>query len=300
MTEIFRTPVLIPADGTLLAGRLHRNVADLGEPQPGIVVSGSCLTVKEQMADLYAARLAAIGYTVLTFDFAGWGESGGGLSQVELPLRKAADIVAATEFLRSLSCVSGNRVGYLAICASAMYASAAIDGGAPVAALASIAGWFHDTATVSAFYGGPAGVADRISRAVAALGRYDATGGLTFVPAYDEGNDRAGMFFHMDYYANPARGRVPQWRNEMSEISWLYWLTFDGLGAARRLELPALFVHGDECALPDNLKQVHAAARGPKELVWHPGFQADFYDRPDLVELAVAAADAHYRRYLEV
>ncbi|WP_423605256.1 alpha/beta hydrolase [Sphingomonas sp. MS122] len=300
MTEIFRTPVLIPAEGGLLAGRLHRNVADLLAPQPGIVASGSWLTVKEQMADGYAAALAARGYTVLTFDFAGWGESGGGLPQVELPLRKASDIVAATQFLRSLSCVRGGEVGYLAICASAMYACAAIDRGAPIGALASVAGWFHDTATVSAFYGGPVGVADRIGRAAAAVERFRETGDHSLVPAYDEGNDRAGMFIHMDYYASPLRGRIPAWRNEMSEISWLHWLTFDGLRAARSLELPTLFVHGDECALPENLKQIHAAAQGPKELVWQPGFQVDFYDRPDLVELAVAAADTHYRRYLGV
>ena len=298
MTEIFRTPVLIPANGGLLAGRLHRNVPDLLEPQPGIVASGSWLTVKDQMAGGYAAELAARGYTVLTFDFAGWGESGGGLAQTELPLHKAADIVAATGFLRSLSCVRGDEVGYLAICASGMYACAAIERGAPIGALASVAGWFHDTATVAPFYGGPAGIADRIGRATEAIARYRETGDLSLVPAYDEGNEQAGMFIHMDYYASPARGRLPAWDNTMSEISWLYWLTFDGLGAGRRLELPTLFVHGDECALPENLKQVHAGARGPKELVWQPGFQVDFYDRPDLVGLAVEAADAHYRRYL--
>ncbi len=299
MTQpIFQTPILIPAEGTLLVGRLHRNVDNLTDPQPGVVASGSWLTVKEQMADFYATRLAALGYTVLTFDFAGWGESDGGLRQTELPMRKIADIIAVARFLRTLSCVRGDRIGYLAICASAMYASAAIELGAPIGAFATVAGWFHDTPTVSPFYGGAAGVALRLARAKEALRRFKAGGDLSLVPAYDEGNDRAGMFLHMDYYANPTRGRIPAWRNEMSEITWLYWLTFNGLRSAEKLSVPTLFVHGDECALPDNVKRIHKAMKGPKTLLWRPGFQVDFYDRPDLVELAIPAADEHFRNAL--
>jgi hypothetical protein len=118
------------------------------------------------------------------------------------------------------------------------------------------------------------------------------------VPAYEEGNERAGMFFHLDYYANPARGAIPQWRNEMSEMTWLYWLTYDGLTSAQRLRVPTLFVHGDECALPENVKRIHSRMPGPGTLVWEKGFQVDFYDRPDLVGLAVKAADGHFRATL--
>jgi dienelactone hydrolase len=202
---IHRYPVLIPADGALLAGRIHRNTDDPTEPQPGVVVSGSWLTVKEQMADLYAGQLAARGYTVLTFDFRGFGGSDGRPRQTEMPLRKIADIVSATRFLRSLACVRGDRVGYLAVCASAMYAAAAVEAGAPIGALASVAGWFHDAASVAPFYGGPAGVAARLERARQAHERFLATGELAMVPAYEEGNELAGMFIPMDYYAAGRR-----------------------------------------------------------------------------------------------
>jgi fermentation-respiration switch protein FrsA (DUF1100 family) len=291
---IYETPVLIPADGLQLAGRLYRNVDDLLQPQPGIVTSGSWLTVKEQMAHRYATELAALGYTVLTFDFAGWGQSAGEPRQTEIPLRKAADIAAAARFLRSLSCVRGNEVGYVAVCASAMYAAVAIELGAPIAVLSNVAGWFHDSASVAAYYGGEAGVRARLASAQKALTRYVSSRDLVTVPAYDQGNEKAGMFIELDYYANPARGRVPAWRNEMSEMTWLNWLTFDGLRAAERIDIPTLFVHGDECALPDNVKRVHERIRAPKKLVWHPGFQVDYYDRDDLVSLSVAATHEHF------
>jgi len=291
-------PLVIPSEGATLAARLHRNTDDLFERQPGLVISGSWLTVKEQMADLYAAEFARRGYTVLTFDFAGFGESRGEMPQTELPARKIADILAATRFMQTLACVAAGRVGYVGICASAQYAAAAIDAGAPITSFASVAGWFHDTESVAAFYGGAAGVAKRIEWAEAAIRSRIAGAPQPRVPAYENGNERAGMFIPLDYYGNPARGAIPQWRNEMDEATWLYWLTFDGLRFGERLRSPTLFVHGDECVFPDNVKRIRARMPGPSQLVWEKGFQVDYYDRPDLVTLAANAADQHFRKTL--
>jgi uncharacterized protein len=288
---IHQFPAIVHSQGVPLAARLYRNVNELITPQPTVAVSGSWLTVKEQMSHRYAQELAARGYTVMSFDFAGFGESGGEPRQLESPMRKIADIVAVTRFLASLSFVRGGLLGYVAICASAQYAAAAIKSGAPICSLASIAGWFHDTSTVSAYYGGEAGVSERIRRASVAP---------DLVPAYESGNERAGMFIPLDYYANKARGAIPEWRNEMDERSWLHWLTFDGLRAAERLEVPTLFIHGDECALPDNVRRIHQHMPGPKRLRWQAGFQVDFYDREDLVTLSVEEADQHFRSTLAV
>jgi hypothetical protein len=296
--QTFRYPFLVQSDGGLLAATLHRPTSDLAVPTPGLVASGSWLTVKEQMADLYAEHLVRRGYTVLTFDFTGFGQSSGAPRQTEMPLRKISDILAATRFLAGLSCVRGGTVGYVGICASAMYAAAAAGQGAPIAAFASIAGWFHDSATVAPFYGGADGVADRLARAADATEVFLMSGEIHRVPAYDEGNQRAGMFNHMDYYADPTRGRVGAWHNEMTEMTWAYWLTFDGISPAERLRIPTLFVHGDECALPDNVRRIHAALGANSELVWHPGFQTDYYDRPELVALSVDAADRLFQRSL--
>ena len=282
--------------GATLAATLHRQPADLVEPQPAVLITGSWLTVKEQMADLYAARLAARGYTVFTFDFAGFGASEGAPRQAELPARKIDDITAAARAVSTLSFVRPGAVGYLAICASAQYAVRAIAAGAPIASFASVAGWFHDAATVAPFYGGREGVAMRLARASEAFELYHRTGEVRTVPAYEAGNDRAGMFLELDYYASPSRGVVPTWVNEMAEFSWAYWLTFDGLSATSALTVPSLFVHGDGCVLPENLRAVAGKAAGPTELVWAEGTQIDFYDQDPQVSLAVDAADAHFRR----
>jgi hypothetical protein len=54
-----------------LTGQLFRNTDRLDVRQPAVIVTGSWLTVKEQMPETYALRLVERGYTVFTFDFTG-------------------------------------------------------------------------------------------------------------------------------------------------------------------------------------------------------------------------------------
>jgi hypothetical protein len=241
------------------------------------------------MASLYARRLVERGYTAFAFDFSGFGESQGAPRQTEMPARKIDDIIAAAKFLRTLACVDPERVGAVAICASAQYTLAALASGAGLRSWASVAGWFHDPASVAGFYGGESGVAERLSRARAAVERYVSTGELGLVPAYAPGDERAGMSFELDYYGSAERGALPAWKNEMSELTWLYWLGFDGLRWAAQVSTPSLFVHSDGCVFPEHVRRVHAAVRGPKRLAWGDGGQIDYYDQPSAVGRAIDA-----------
>jgi uncharacterized protein len=292
------TPYVLWNGEVPLAGCVYRDDVDILERQPTVLISGSWLTVKEQMADLYARALASQGFTSITFDFSGFGQSGGAPRQAEIPDRKISDIMAAARQVSRLSFVKPGGLGYLAICASAQYALAAIADGAEIASFASVAGWYHDTETVAPFYGGTEGVALRLARGRAALKEYVRTGKSPVVPAYEAGNDRAGMFFELEYYAEPSRGAVPSWANEMAEMSWLYWLSFDGLAAAPRVKIPALFVHSDGCVLPANVKAVRDRLAGQRELVWAEGGQTDFYDQREQVSLAANAAAEHFKKTL--
>ena len=157
---------VLTSAGDPISVRVHRPEGDSAELRPTVIVVGSWLTVKEQMAGHYATALAQRGYQAITFDYAGFGESGGVLPQTEVPARKIADLGAIVRFTRNLSATAPGGLGLLAVCASAQYALAALAEGAPVASFASVAGWFHDTRSVAAFYGGRDGVAARL-----ALGR---------------------------------------------------------------------------------------------------------------------------------
>jgi uncharacterized protein len=288
------TPFLFFSGGVPLAGRMHRDPAAGVERQPAVLVTGSWLTVKEQMPDRYAAELAARGYTALTFDFAGFGESGGEPRQFESPTRKMADLAAAAAYARSLSLVTTGPPALLAVCASAQYGLAAAASGLELAAFCSVAGWFHDLSTAAPLYGGMDGVTERLDRADAALVRYLRDGEVVTVSAYDPEDERAGMPMPLSYYADADRGAVAAWTNAMAEMSWRPWLTFDGLAAAGTATVPAHFVHGDGAVLPDNVRAV--AERMGAGTTWLDGDQVDFYDQPAQVEAAVDAADTHFRK----
>jgi uncharacterized protein len=286
----FEVPVVFHSHGVPLVGRIFRNSPTLIERQPAVIVTGSWLTVKEQMASTYARRLADAGYTTLAFDFAGFGQSHGEPRQAEIPSRKIRDIISAAEFLQSLAFVHPDRIGALAICASAQYTLRALAERAPIRSFVSVAGWYHDPASVAPFYGGDAGVRMRIDRGSRAVEEYGRSGKVLMAPAYKDGDDRAGMYFRLDYYGQADRGAVPAWKNEMAEMTWFYWLTFDGLSVANRVSTPTLFVHSDGAVFPQNVKQIQAQLTGPAELVWTEGDQIDFYDRPSQVDQAVSAA----------
>jgi dienelactone hydrolase len=291
-------PMMFCSDGRILHGVFFRARDSLSQCDPSVVVTGSWLNVKEQMATNWARALAARGLNAFVFDFGGWGASSGDLRHLEVPTAKARDMVQAVEFVSSMS-FAGPRVGYLGVCASAQYALRAIARGARVASFVSVAGWFHDAASVAPFYGGAEGVERRMARAGAALAEQRRTGNVRMVPAYEAGNERAGMSFEMDYYGNPGRGAVPAWSNEMAEASWLSWLTFNGLAAASDVSVPTLMIHSDGCALPDNARTVYGRLKGPKELAWlSTGTQTDYYDLPEYVEPAADRAADFFMRTL--
>jgi fermentation-respiration switch protein FrsA (DUF1100 family) len=291
-------PTLFVSQGVPLIGRLYRDNDDLSVRQPAVIVAGSWLTVKEQMAALYARRFAERGYTAFTFDYAGWGESAGELRHAEIPVRKVADLQSAARFVASQSFVDPARIAFLCVCASAQYALRALLDDVPVRAFASVAGWYHDASSIAPFYGGADGVALRISRAAQALEHYLKSREWRTVPAYAPGNDRAGMHFELDYYANPARGAVASWPNQMAELSWFQWLNYDGISAAATVETPTLIVHSDGCALADNAKRVYASLPGKKRLTWLDGTQQDYYDQPAQVDAAVEHAAGWFSEML--
>jgi fermentation-respiration switch protein FrsA (DUF1100 family) len=291
--------VTFDSEGVTLQGRLYLppGLAP-GASVPGLVVTGSWTTVKEQMAGLYARRLARFGFVTLAFDFRHWGASGGDPRQFESPERKIRDISNAAAFLRSHPGVAADSVGGLAICASAGYLAHAVAHGAPLRSVALVASWLHDAATVPAIYGGEAGVRRRTDAARAARDRFERTGTSAYVAAYDPSDPEAAMFFPLEYYARADRGAVPQWTNRFAVMSWGEWLTFDAIAVAPSVSVPTLMVHADDAALPDNARRFFDAVSGPKHLFWTVGAQTDFYDREPQVGLAVDVAVAHFRRTL--
>ncbi|MFC4048097.1 alpha/beta hydrolase [Actinomadura syzygii] len=267
-------------------------------PAPGIVVAGTWTSVKEQMADRYAERLADRGFAALSFDFTGYGESEGEPRDYEAPELKVRDIHHAVTFLAGHSAVDATRLGALGVCAAAMYMSGNAVDDPRVRSLALVAPWLHDPEICREVYGGEEGVAGKLAEAARARTEYEATGVVEYVPVVSGSHLRAAMPFDIDFYLNPGRGGLAQWPNRFAVMEWREWLEYDSISLAPRLTQPVLLVHSEDAAIPDGARRFYAALPGPKEFLWIEGDQFAFYDQDPQVTTAVNAAAAHFTRTL--
>lgn len=80
---------------------------------------------KEQVAGLYAQRLAGLGYITIAMDAAYQGSSGGKPRSVDRPAYRIEDIHGAADFIASYPCVDTMRLGLLGICGGGGYSLAA-------------------------------------------------------------------------------------------------------------------------------------------------------------------------------
>ena len=285
-------------EGSEIVGTLYLPAGATSDAAvPAVVVTGSWTSVKEQMPGLYAEEMAERGLAALTFDFRGWGESGGEVRYVEDPAAKTADIAAAAEWLAGQPGIDPMRVGGLGICASAGYMAGAAATGDALSSVALVAPWLHDEGIARAVYGGAEGVEGLIGTSREAEAAQAAGDPMIMTAAGPEGSD---ALMAMDgYYSDPERGLIPEYDNRFNLASWEPWLTFDGVEIAERLTVPTLVVHSDAAAIPDGARAFVSRLTGPATQMWLENvMQFDFYDDPEDVQRAADAAAEHFEKTL--
>jgi uncharacterized protein len=278
-----------------LVGQLYVPVGVSKEnPAEAAVVTGAWMTVKEQMAGLYAKELAERGIVALAFDFRSWGESGGQPRAMENPKSKTEDIRAAVTFLGTRSEVKKDAISGLGICASAGYMAEAA-ATTNMHALALVAPWLHDRTIVNAAYGGEQSVQNLIKVSREAEQKFKSTGQATLLTAAST-TEKTAVMFDVPYYTEADRGLIPQWDNKFNVASWEGWLTLDAMPTAPRIKQPLLMIHSEAAAIPQGARQFYSAVQAPKQHLWLDGVnQFDFYDRASPVKQSADAVAAHFR-----
>ncbi|ATB70186.1 hypothetical protein SJPD1_2087 [Sulfurospirillum diekertiae] len=117
---------------------------DPSKKYPAVVVAHPNGGVKEQVAGLYAQRLAEKGYITIAADAAYQGASGGMPRNVDKPANRIEDIHGMADFITHYAGVDTNRLGLLGICGGGGYALKA----------AQTDKRFHSVATLSMFNSG--------------------------------------------------------------------------------------------------------------------------------------------------
>lgn len=106
-----------------MAGEIHFPANfDLNKKYDGVVVSHPSNGVKEQVAGLYAQKLAENGFIGFAFDASYQGESEGLSRYLDGAFNRVEDIRCAINYLVTLPYIDENRIGAMGICAGAGYA----------------------------------------------------------------------------------------------------------------------------------------------------------------------------------
>jgi len=119
-------PVTYKLNGLSISANVY-TPADYDPKQkyPAIVVAHPNGGVKEQVAGLYAQRLAEKGYIAITADAAYQGASGGEPRNVDKPQNRIEDIHGMADFIHRFPGVDHTRLGLLGICGGGGYSLAA-------------------------------------------------------------------------------------------------------------------------------------------------------------------------------
>ncbi|MBN6066456.1 alpha/beta hydrolase [Aggregatibacter actinomycetemcomitans] len=245
---------------------------DPNKKYPAIVVAHPNGGVKEQVAGLYAQKLAEQGYVTIAFDAAYQGGSGGEPRYIDKPQFRTEDIRAAADFISTFKGVDANRLGLLGICGGGGYSINAAKGDKR----------FKSVATVSMFNSGEARrdgfissqkdtIAQRLKQASDARAKEAATGKIDYSPAFGSGmtaEQVAALPFEMyregyEYYAQSHAHPNSKTNYTLSSLQDL--MTFDARDQAELIDQPLLMIAGDKADSLYMTEEVFEKATGAKD-----------------------------------
>jgi len=115
-------PVTYKLNGIQIAANVYTPANyDPSKSYSAVVVAHPNGGVKEQVAGLYAQRLAESGYIAIAADASYQGASGGEPRNVDKPANRVEDIRGMADFITHYAGVNANRLGVLGICGGGGY-----------------------------------------------------------------------------------------------------------------------------------------------------------------------------------
>lgn len=275
---------------------------DPGSKYPALVLAHPNGGVKEQVAGLYAQRLAEHGYITIVADAAYQGASGGLPRNVDKPSRRIEDIHGMADFISRYAGVDPDRLGLLGICGGGGYSLKA----------AQTDKRFKSVATLSMFNSGLvrrngymdsqlATIQARLEQASAARAQ-EAAGGKVIYAADTTPTDEqiASLPFELyrqgfEYYGKTHAHPNSTFRYTLSSL--LELMNFDAASNMDLITQPLLMIAGSKA---DSLYMTQGAFKdavnaGNKELLLIDGAtHIETYWKPQYVNRAVAVLARFY------
>jgi hypothetical protein len=162
---------------------------------------------------------------------------------------------------------------------------------------ASVAGYFGEATPESVEAASPS-----IARGRAAEKKWQETGIAETILAVSADRTDVAMPLREAYeYYGTSRGAVANYVNAFAVQSRAYTATFDSMGAAALIKVPAFIVHSEKALAPALARRFIADLAGPHEELWLTSRgQIDFYDQPALIGAAADAIVDYFIRNLSL
>ncbi|MCX5096364.1 alpha/beta hydrolase [Streptomyces sp. NBC_00365] len=297
-----KTNVAFPSSGLNLAGHVYTpDGTTSGDRLPAVVVGHPATSVKEQAPAVYAPKLAAEGFLVLTFDAAYQGESEGAPHGLENPFQRAEDFRNAVSYLTTRDDVDPERIGVLGICASGGYVPYAAQTDHRMKAVATVSavdftGFVRD--------GDPAAFEKLVEQAGHLRTEEAAGKPATLIDALPNAVDDTTPHLvreFFDFYKTP-RGRHPRATNRWVLRSIDQLAQYDSYADVHKIApRPLLMIAGTKAeTLPFSQNAVAKAGETAELFLIQGATHVDLYDRDEAVDPAVARLADFFGKHLTV
>jgi fermentation-respiration switch protein FrsA (DUF1100 family) len=279
-----------------VAGNLFTpNKLNKSAKNTAIVVGHPFGAVKEQAANLYATKMAEIGFVTLSFDMSFWGESEGQPRNVVAPDINTEDFSAAVDFLGTRPFVDRDRIGVLGVCASGGFAISAAKIDSRIKAIATVSmynmgavtrhGLRHSLTMEQRQQIIKEAVEQRYTEFTGGETKY--TGGT--VDEIDENSHPIACEFY-DFYRTPRgeftpEGLPPKLTTHPTLSSNVRFMNFYPFVDIETISpRPMLFIAGENAHSIEFSEDAYKLAAEPKELFIVPGAgHVDLYDRVNVI-----------------
>ncbi|MFD1417982.1 alpha/beta hydrolase [Companilactobacillus keshanensis] len=257
---------------------------DKSRTHPALIVGTPNGAVKEQAANLYATKMAELGFIALSFDQMFWGESDGSPRNAMAPEIYSESFSAVADYFESLEFVDNDKIGVIGICASGSFSLNEAKVDSRLKAIATIS--LTDMGAVARGMRdamGKSAMVDDTSKERTLENSGKTTEYTSGTPeTIDENSDAFSKEFY-DFYRT-QRGAAAT-TTKPTKTSFIKLLNFYSLQDLDTVSpRPLLFIAGENAISLGFSEDAYAAATEPKELYKVPNAgHVDLYDRTELI-----------------